>query len=214
VASGARPAIRQERPGPRPNVDRSPPPGESHRHRAGRHRGVRAIGLAIRRPRRAIGQTEFRNAARIGRQIMTLGRGRRMKFPQNIPGLIAPDQVRAICTSPMAKAKPVPPCPTALLPPPPRLAHRLEQTTKWGRSRPIPAAAGPGECRVAIEPTTLHKEGEGSTINHPIRSVVGRLWSRRVPMLQVPMLQDSQCLGHHHHCLCCISTVCVKRRVL
>jgi hypothetical protein len=37
---------------------------------------------------------------------MTLERGRRINFPQNAQGLIAPDQVRAICASPMAEAKP------------------------------------------------------------------------------------------------------------
>jgi hypothetical protein len=42
-----------------------------------------------------------------------------------------------------------------------------QQTTTWGAS-PDADHGEPGECRVAIVSMTLHKEGAGSTINHPI----------------------------------------------
>jgi hypothetical protein len=46
-------------------------------------------GCAVRRARRAIRPAEIRKAARIGCRIMTLGRGTRINFPQNVQSLIA-----------------------------------------------------------------------------------------------------------------------------
>jgi hypothetical protein len=164
-----------------------------------------------RRARRAIGLAEMRQAARIGCRIMTLGRGTRINFPQNAQSLIASGKSRSPCKSFGAGKI------AAQLSLPCSYHRRPGSCMVWNKQQngaePTNAGRGDGdECWVAIEPMTLHKEGtaQQSIIQYARRGCGAPL----EVSARHPIRGSSALFVLHQHCLCCISTVCVKRSVL